>query len=87
MLIRPPTPRSSGSICATMILRWSLEFGVEHCLPEADTLLVSCTGWRSLEVVEELEDRTGKMVVTANQASIWCLLEQDGLGRSNHRLW
>ena len=55
-----------------------LEFGVERCLPEADTLLVSCTGWRSLEVVEELEARTGKMVVTANQASIWCLLNKMG---------
>ena len=55
-----------------------LEFGVQHCLPDADTLLVSCTGWRSLEVVEELEARTGKMVVTANQASIWCLLNKMG---------
>ena len=55
-----------------------LEYGVEHCLPEADTLLVSCTGWRSLEVVEELEARTGKMVVTANQASIWFLLNKMG---------
>ena len=55
-----------------------LEFGVAHCKPEADTLLVSCTGWRALEVVEEMEARTGKTVITANQATIWKMLDKMG---------
>lgn len=47
------------------------QFAVENCLPEADALVCSCTDWRSLELVERLEQHLGKPVVTANQATIW----------------
>ena len=46
-------------------------FAPRVCRPEADALLCSCTAWRSVEAVAELERRTGKPVVTSNQASIW----------------
>jgi maleate cis-trans isomerase len=48
-----------------------IAFASRACRPEADALLCSCTAWRSLEAVGELERRTGKPVVTSNQASIW----------------
>jgi hypothetical protein len=44
-------------------------FASRVCRPEADALLCSCTAWRSVEAVEELERRTGKPVVSSNQAS------------------
>ena len=46
-------------------------FAARVCRPEADALLCSCTAWRSVEAVTELERRLGKPVVTSNQASIW----------------
>jgi maleate isomerase len=46
-------------------------FATRVCRPEADALLCSCTAWRSVEAVAEIERRTGKPVVTSNQASIW----------------
>ena len=46
-------------------------FASRVCRSEADALLCSCTAWRSLEAVDELERRIGKPVVTSNQASIW----------------
>jgi len=46
-------------------------FASRACRPEADALLCSCTAWRSLEAVDALERRTGRPVVTSNQASIW----------------
>ena len=46
---------------------------------EADALLCSCTAWRSVEAVAELERRTGKPVVTSNQASIWASFRALGL--------
>ena len=49
------------------------------CRPEADALLCSCSAWRSLEAVSELERRTGKPVVTSNQASIWMAFRKLGL--------
>ena len=56
-----------------------VEFAAKACLPEADALLCSCTAWRSLEVVEELERRTGKPVVTSNQATIWSSFRLAGI--------
>ena len=49
-------------------------FASRVCRAEADVLLCSCTAWRSVEAVAELERRTGKPVVSSNQASIWAAL-------------
>jgi maleate cis-trans isomerase len=54
-------------------------FASRVCRPEADALLCSCTAWRSLEVVGELERRTGKPVVTSNQASVWAAFRKVGI--------
>lgn len=51
-----------------------VEFATRHCHPDADALLCSCTAWRSVEVVEEIERRVGVPVVTSNQAAIWASL-------------
>jgi maleate cis-trans isomerase len=56
-----------------------VEFASRACRTEADALLCSCTAWRSLEAVSELERRTGKPVVTSNQASIWAAHRALGL--------
>ena len=56
-----------------------LEFASRVCRPEADVLFCSCTAWRSLEVVEELERRTGKPVVSSNQATIRAAFRKIGL--------
>ena len=45
-----------------------------HC-EEADGILISCTNFRSLEVIEQLERDLGKPVVTSNTASMWKLLQ------------
>jgi maleate cis-trans isomerase len=55
-----------------------VEFATRACRPDADALLCSCTAWRSVEAVEEIERRTGKPVVTSNQASIWMTLRRLG---------
>jgi maleate isomerase len=49
------------------------------CRPEADVLLCSCTAWRAVEAVDALERRTGKPVVTSNQATIWAALRALGV--------
>ena len=54
-------------------------FAARACRPEADALLCSCTAWRSVEAVDALERRTGKPVVTSNQATIWTALGAIGV--------
>jgi maleate isomerase len=41
---------------------------------DADGIFVSCTGMRTAAVLDEMERRTGKPVVTALQATVWHLL-------------
>jgi maleate isomerase len=47
--------------------------------PRADAYLLSCTNIRSIDVVEELEQRLGKPVITSNQATLWYCLRASGL--------
>jgi maleate cis-trans isomerase len=61
-----------------------VEFAARACRPEADALLCSCTAWRSVEAIDALEARTGKPVVTSNQATIWAALRALGVGRPVH---
>jgi len=56
-----------------------VEFASGVCRPEADVLFCSCTAWRSMEVAAELEQRTGKPVVSANQATIWAAFTRLGI--------
>jgi maleate cis-trans isomerase len=58
---------------------------------DADAYFISCANIHSIDVIEDLEQRLGKPVVTSNQAAIWCALrtagvtdDVPGLGRLMH---
>ena len=55
------------------------EFALEIDRPDADAIFLSCGGIRSLEVVEQIEQITGKPVVTSNQAQFWSCLRRAGV--------
>jgi len=42
---------------------------------KADSILIICTNFRSLEVIEQLERDLGKPVISSNTASMWKLLQ------------
>ncbi|MCO7568205.1 aspartate/glutamate racemase family protein [Pseudomonas sp. S 311-6] len=48
-----------------------LDAALEADSPDADGIFISCTGICVSPVIEELERRTGKPVVTSNQAIAW----------------
>ncbi|MCD6558791.1 MAG: aspartate/glutamate racemase family protein [Palaeococcus sp.] len=43
---------------------------------EADALFISCTNFRTFEIIEALEDDLGIPVITSNQASLWYALRE-----------
>lgn len=43
---------------------------------EADGVFISCTNFRTFEIIESLEADTGKPVVTSNQATLWNILSE-----------
>lgn len=42
--------------------------------PESQAIFISCTNFRTLEIIESLEQKLGKPVVTSNSASMWKML-------------
>ena len=42
--------------------------------PGTDTVFISCTDFRTIEIIEKLEKELRINVITSNQASFWCAL-------------
>ncbi|AHD09055.1 maleate cis-trans isomerase family protein [Phaeobacter gallaeciensis] len=55
------------------------DFALEIDQPDADAIFLSCSGTRTLEVVEEIEQAAGKPVITSNQALMWSCLRRAGI--------
>jgi maleate cis-trans isomerase len=53
-----------------------LVMGVDR--PEAQAIFISCTNFRTLGIIESLEGKLGKPVVTSNSASMWKMLRLIG---------
>lgn len=51
----------------------------EVVTPEVDGVFISCTNWRTIEIIDMLEKDLGKPVVTSNQASLWLALKKMGM--------
>ena len=49
--------------------------------PDADAVFISCTGMRTAGIIDDIEASLGKPVVTANQATLWCLGRLAGVAR------
>lgn len=45
-------------------------------MDEADAILISCTNFRTFEIIELLEEDFGVPVITSNQASLWLALRE-----------
>ena len=48
---------------------------LEYVHPDTEALFLSCTALRSIEVIEELEEKLGIPVITSNQAMAWHALQ------------
>jgi len=55
-------------------------------VPEAEALFISCTDFRALEVVEQLEAMLQKPVLTSNQVTLWSVLRVLGWPEPLHGL-
>jgi maleate isomerase len=45
----------------------------------SEGIFISCTNWRTFEIIETLEMDLGKPVVTSNQAALWSALRGTGI--------
>lgn len=63
-----------------------VDLAVRNDHPEAEALLVPDTAMHTIAVLDTLEQRLGKPVLTANQVTVWEGLRIAGLGTQAHRL-
>ncbi len=56
-----------------------IQFAEEINRDEAEAIFLSCGGIRSTEVIDEIEKRVGKPVITSNQAQFWSCLRRAGV--------
>ena len=57
----------------------ALDLGAEIDRPDADAIMLACGNWKTFPIIEELEARTGKPVLTTNQVSLWHVARMLGL--------
>jgi len=69
----------TGIEFGTVTPSYWVKFAQEIDQPEADALFLSCGGIRALEVVDEIEQKIGKPVITSNQAQFWSCLRKAGI--------
>ena len=55
------------------------QFALSIDQKDADAIFLSCSGVRSLDIIEEVEALTGKPVITSNQGQMWHALRTAGI--------
>jgi maleate isomerase len=69
-------PGDPAGVDAQRVIDW-----VEHHLDDrSEAIYLAGNGFRAAAAVEELEVRTGRLVLAANQALLWSVLEATGRG-------
>ena len=53
-----------------------MEFALASDHPDAQALFMSCTALPALGLIDRIEARLGKPVISANQALFWAMLDQ-----------
>ena len=56
-----------------------IKFADEINDESADAIFLSCGGIRSTEVIDQIEQKVGKPVITSNQAQMWSCLRRAGV--------
>lgn len=66
--------QAHGSVTSERVKTLALEV----LRPETEVIFISCSNFRTLDVIEAVEQETGKLVVTSNQAAMWGTLRRIG---------
>jgi len=55
------------------------QIAMKAVVPEADGIFITCTNFRCSDVIEEIENDSGKPVITSNQSTAWHLMRLMGI--------
>jgi len=60
-------------------LIYAYELAKEVYVPEANGVFISCTNFRTIEVIDQLEKELGIPVVSSNSATFWAMMKKSGV--------
>ena len=70
---------TKGIEFGTVTPEYWIKFAQEINDEIADAIFLSCGGIRSTEVIDQIEQKVGKPVITSNQAQMWSCLRRAGV--------
>ena len=70
---------TKGIEFGTVTPEYWIKFALEINEAAADAIFLSCGGIRSTEVIDRIEQKIGKPVITSNQAQMWSCLRRAGV--------
>ena len=70
---------TKGIEFGTVTPEYWIKFALEINEEAADAIFLSCGGIRSTEVIDRIEQKVGKPVITSNQAQMWSCLRRAGV--------
>ena len=70
---------TKGIEFGTVTPEYWIKFALEINETVADAIFLSCGGIRSTEVIDRIEQKVGKPVITSNQAQMWSCLRRAGV--------
>ena len=70
---------TKGIEFGTVTPEYWVKFAEEINEESADAIFLSCGGIRSTEVIDQIEQKVGKPVITSNQAQMWSCLRRAGV--------
>ena len=70
---------TKGIEFGTVTPEYWVKFAEEINDEKADAIFLSCGGIRSTEVIDQIEQKLGKPVITSNQAQMWSCLRKAGI--------
>ena len=70
---------TKGVEFGTVTPEYWIKFAQEINDESADAIFLSCGGIRSTEVIDQIEQKVGKPVITSNQAQMWSCLRRAGV--------
>jgi maleate isomerase len=69
------TMQTIGELAHTVSPGRVYRFAKKLYIPEADGIFISCTDFRTIEILQALENDIGKPVVSSSQALMWKMLQ------------
>ena len=70
---------TKGIEFGTVTPEYWIKFALEINEAAAEAIFLSCGGIRSTEVIDRIEQKVGKPVITSNQAQMWSCLRRAGV--------